>query len=115
VTSKAEDLLKTFKSKQSVSGAFVATRSGLYIGGPVPEGKHRDTFVAMAAIIHGGAETSALELGTPLKTIVINFSDSQMLIMGIGTKALLTVTAASMTDDLVSKSEHLAKDLEPLM
>jgi predicted regulator of Ras-like GTPase activity (Roadblock/LC7/MglB family) len=115
MVTKAEELLTSFKSENKLLAVFAASRSGVFIGGPVPDGKHRDTFVAMAAIIHGGAETTALEMNKPLKNVVVNFSDSQMLITTIGNRALLTIVAPKIDGELMERGNQLAKEIEGLV
>lgn len=107
-----EELLTEFCQKEGLTGAFSATRSGNFIAGIVPKGQHRDTFVAMTAIVHGGAETISLEMKVPLGQVRIDLSDHEMVILAMGSNAILSVVGTGIDTDLIGKARALAKDLE---
>ena len=107
--------LDAFCQAEGLTGAFTATRSGNFICGILPEGQHRDTFVAMTAIIHGGAETTAMEMKKQLDHITVNFSDGKMVVINLGTKAILAILGPRIDDPLVAKTKALVKDLEGLI
>jgi predicted regulator of Ras-like GTPase activity (Roadblock/LC7/MglB family) len=109
---EASILLEEFYSGEGLTGAFVATRSGNFICGVLPEGQHRDTFVAMTAIIHGGAETTSMEMKKTLGHVKVEFSEGQMLVMSLGTKAILSLIGGKLDDGLVAKAKDLSKRLE---
>ena len=111
---EATRLLKKFMDDEGLEGAFAATRSGSYITGIVPEHMHRDTYVAMAAIIHGGAETLSMEMRTPMEHVIVRLSSTTLLILGLGTKAILAVVGTShkFEPDLIHKAKELAKSME---
>jgi len=104
--------LDAFCQTEGLTGAFAATRSGNYICGILPEGQHRDTYVAMTAIIHGGAETTSMEMKKQLDHIAVKFSDGQMTVINLGTKAILAILGPNIDDDLLAKTKALAKELE---
>jgi predicted regulator of Ras-like GTPase activity (Roadblock/LC7/MglB family) len=107
--------LVRFCKELGLTGAFTATRSGNFISGVLPEGQHRDTFVAMTAIIHGGAETTSMELKSHLDHILVNFSQLQMLVMGLGTKAILGIIGQGIGPDIIEKTRALANDIKDLI
>jgi predicted regulator of Ras-like GTPase activity (Roadblock/LC7/MglB family) len=106
--------LKKFMDDEALQGAFVATRSGSYIAGHVPEHMHKDTYVAMTAIIHGGAETLSMEMRTPMDHVIVRLSSTSLLIVGLGTKAILAVigTSHKLDANMIQKAKDLAKSLE---
>jgi predicted regulator of Ras-like GTPase activity (Roadblock/LC7/MglB family) len=108
----ATQTLKSFCDKTNCSGAFAATRSGNFICGILPEGQHRDTFVAMTAIVHGGAETISMEIKKPLERVTIKIQGGYMSIFSLGTKAILALTGEDMGEDVIKKVGELVKDLE---
>lgn len=110
----AEDItriLKEFAEKEGLSGAFMATRSGNFIGGLVPEGQHRDTFVAMTSIIHGGAETISMEMRDPIKHVRVQLGNGLLVVLGVGTTAILALMGKDMGPEIVPRAEALVKDL----
>jgi predicted regulator of Ras-like GTPase activity (Roadblock/LC7/MglB family) len=104
--------LDAFCQAEALTGAFAATRSGNFICGVLPEGQHRDTFVAMTAIIHGGAETTSMEMKKQLDHVTVNFSDGKMVVINLGTKAILAILGPNIDEPLVTKTKALVKDLE---
>lgn len=111
---EATRLLKKFMDDEGLQGTFVATRSGSYIAGHVPEHMHKDTYVAMAAIIHGGAETLSMEMRAPMDHVTVRLSSITLLIVGLGSKAILAIVGTSHKIDgnMIQKSKDLAKSLE---
>jgi len=107
--------LDAFCQAEGLTGAFAATRSGNFICGVLPEGQHRDTFVAMTAIIHGGAETTSMEMKKQLEHITVNFSDGKMVVINLGTKAILAIVGTGIDNDLVAKAKALVKEIEGLI
>ena len=107
-------LLKKFMEDEGLEGAFVATRSGSYITGIVPEHMHKDTYIAMTAIIHGGAETLSMEMRTPIDYVIVRLSATTLLITGLGAKAILGLVGTSHKIDssMIQKAKDLAKTLE---
>jgi predicted regulator of Ras-like GTPase activity (Roadblock/LC7/MglB family) len=110
----AARVLKKFMDDEGLLGACVATRSGSYITGVVPEHMHRDTYVAMTAIIHGGAETLAMEMRTPMDHVIVRLSSTTLLIVGLGTKAILAIigTSHKFEPALIQRAKDLAKSLD---
>lgn len=109
---EATQILKKFCEETNCSGAFTATRSGNYICGVLPGGQHRDTFVAMTAIIHGGAETISMEMKKPLVRVTIQIQDGAMSVLSLGTKAILALAGNNMDEKIFQRAEALVKDLE---
>lgn len=96
---KAKGLAKEISKEDGIDSATLVSRSGMYVAGGVPEGAHVETFVAMAAILLGSAETAATEINEELKSINVILKDSRLLIRGITEKTLIVV--------------HADKDMEP--
>ena len=107
-------LLKKFMDNEGLLGAFATTRSGSYLAGLVPEHMHKDTYVAMTAIIHGGAETLSMEMRAPIDHVLVRLSSTTLLITGLGDKALLAIVGTSHKFDaiLIQKAKDLSKTLE---
>jgi predicted regulator of Ras-like GTPase activity (Roadblock/LC7/MglB family) len=107
-------LLKKFIDEEGLEGAFAATRSGSYITGIVPEHMHKDTYIAMTAIIHGGAETLSMEMRTPIDYVIVRLSSTTLLVTGLGAKAILGIVGTSHKIDsaMIQKAKDLAKVLE---
>jgi len=106
--------LKKFKDDEALQGAFIATRSGTYVAGEVPERMHRDTYVAMTAIIQGGAETLSMEMRAPMDHIIVRFSTTSLLIISLGNKGILALVGTSHKLDpaFLTRAKELARALE---
>ncbi len=109
---EATNLMSVYCEKEGMTGAFTATRSGNYICGVLPDGQHRDTFVAMTAIIHGGSETISMEMGIPLENVTVKLKDGAMLVMSLGSKAILAIIGKGIDLSKVDRAMSLAKELE---
>ncbi len=90
-TTKAKDLVGKIGEEDGISSATLVSRSGMYVAGDVPEGAHTETFVAMAAILLGSAETAATEIDEGLTSINVDLKNSKMFIRGATEKTLLVV------------------------
>ncbi len=88
---KAKDLVEKIGSMESIVSATLVSRSGMYVAGGVPDGAHTETFVAMAAILLGSAETAATEINEGLDNIAVNLKNSQIFIRGATEKTLLVI------------------------
>jgi predicted regulator of Ras-like GTPase activity (Roadblock/LC7/MglB family) len=86
----------------------------MYVMGGPPKGVHRETFAAMSAIILGAAETTSTELKDKLTKVVIELTEQNLILIGVGPKYLVVVTAdrdadhnkiALDTKDMISRVE----------
>ena len=89
----------------------------MHVAGKVPEGAHQETFVAMSAILLGAAETIASELRDESRDLVIQLSNSKLLINSAGPKALLVLRGDAGVDfaqhaDVI---RNASKDLSGLL
>ena len=100
-----EKLLDGFKENSKVSDATLISRSGMHIAGKVPENAHRETFVAMSAILLGAAETATSELKEELSHVVIELKKTYIIILNCGPKALLALKMSKDKDleDVISE------------
>ncbi len=82
-------------SIEGVSGALVASRDGLPLVGTFEEKEKMEMLSAMASTIVGAAETSISEvIGGALKTINVESTANYLLIIPLGSEALLVVIAS---------------------
>ena len=95
---KAKDMLKKIGEEDGITSVTLVSRSGMYIAGDVPSGAHMETFVAMAAILLGSAETAATEIGEGLDSITVNLHNSRILIRGVTDKTLIVVCIKNERD-----------------
>ncbi|MFW6040742.1 MAG: roadblock/LC7 domain-containing protein [Thermoplasmatota archaeon] len=86
-----DDLLKNIKKECDVDYVTLISRSGTHIGGDVPKKAHVETFVTMAAILLGAAETATSELNENLLNVLVNLEKSNILIRKSGDDALLAI------------------------
>ncbi|MCK4445366.1 MAG: roadblock/LC7 domain-containing protein [Thermoplasmata archaeon] len=83
-----EECLSDLESYPGVNEAVLISRSGMHIAGSVPDGAHAETYVAMFAILLGAAETAISELKDKLDAVLINLSESKVMVVNNGPKAL---------------------------
>ena len=101
-----EEILDNIKKSGTVTDAVLVSRSGMHIAGKVPSGAHRETFVAMSAILMGAAETSTSELKENLKIVTIILEKSKVAIGIVSSKAVLVLKS-----DLAESDENLLEIL----
>lgn len=97
-TNTIERLLNKVKKDLDVDEVTLISRSGMHIGGDVPENAHLETFVAMSAILLGSAETATSELKEELSHVVVELKNSRVLVMNDGPSALLAIKMAKDSD-----------------
>ncbi len=93
-----ESLLDNIKENLDVDEVTLISRSGMHIGGDVPENAHLETFVAMSAILLGSAETATSELKEELSHVIVELKESRVLVMNDGPQALLAIKMPKSSD-----------------
>ncbi len=93
-----ERLLSGIKEDLDVDEVTLISRSGMHIGGDVPENAHIETFVAMSAILLGAAETATSELEEELSHVMVELKKSRVLVMNDGPSALLAIKMSKSCD-----------------
>lgn len=93
-----ERLLEMLKENPDIEEVTLISRSGMHIAGNVPEHSHRETFVAMSAILLGAAETATSELKEELSYIVIELKNCKIIVLNGGPKALLSMKVLKRGD-----------------
>ncbi|MFO7991009.1 MAG: roadblock/LC7 domain-containing protein [Thermoplasmata archaeon] len=112
-----EDLLDKLKKAPEVQDATLVSRSGMHIAGDIPENAHRETFVAMSAILLGAAETATSELKEELSHVVIELRNSRILIQNGGPSALLAIklTKKGDVDKTIEDSTAIIENIKKLL
>ncbi len=93
-----EKVLSSIKKNLDVDDVTLISRSGMHIGGDVPDNAHMETFVAMSAILLGAAETATSELDEELSHVVVELKNSRVLVMNNGPSALLAIKMSQDKD-----------------
>ncbi|MFO8110235.1 MAG: roadblock/LC7 domain-containing protein [Thermoplasmata archaeon] len=112
-----ERSLHDLKENPDIEEVTLISRSGMHIAGNVPDSAHRETYVAMAAILLGAAETATTELNEELLHVIIELNNSKILIINSGSTALFSVKIKSsgnvneildtVSDTIEDLKEHL--------
>jgi len=112
-----ERLLNDIKEDLDVDEVTLISRSGMHIGGDVPENAHLETFVAMSAILLGAAETATSELEEELSHVVVELKRSRVLVMNNGPSALLAVKMSKKCDieDILEGLKEPIDDLQGIL
>ncbi len=84
-----ERILKEIGNTEYISDVTLVSRSGMHIAGEVPKKAHRETYVAMSAILLGSAETATSELEDRLKYVLVELENTRILIQDSGSSAIL--------------------------
>ncbi len=93
-----ERILEDIKENPKVIEVTLVSRSGTHIAGDVPKKAHRETYVAMSAILLGSAETATSELEDHLNYVLVDLDDSRILIQDGGPSAILVTRIKEGTD-----------------
>ncbi len=109
-----EESLNDLKENPDIEEVTLISRSGMHIAGNVPENAHRETYVAMAAILLGAAETATSELEEELLHVIIELKRSKILILNGGPTALVSVKINTLADvdDIMSTVRNTIEDLK---
>ncbi len=84
-----ESILERIKERPEINEVTLVSRSGMHVSGDVPQDAHRETFVAMSAILLGSAETATSELDDELSYVSVKLKESIILIQDAGPSVLL--------------------------
>ena len=109
-----EMLLEDIKENSEIENVTLVSRSGMHIAGEVPKNSHRETFVAMSAILLGSAETATSELEDELSYVLVELKKSKILILNSGPSALLVtkLNRDSDIDEIIDYLEGPIKDIQ---
>lgn len=86
-----EDVLNEKLDDKNIHSKTLVSRSGMHLAGSAPASAHLETYVAMSAIILGAADTATSELNEKLSHINIEMNGSNLILLGVGSKALLAL------------------------
>jgi len=114
---RVSDILGELNSSSHVVSTVVVSRSGMHIAGQPPNGVHLETFVAMAAILLGSAETAISELKGELEDVLVELDRSRIIIDSAGNKGLLVVVTNTKDnfDSLHSQVKKAAGELAAVL
>ncbi len=109
-----EVLLEDIKENPEIKNVTLVSRSGMHIAGEVPKNSHRETFVAMSAILLGSAETATSELEDELSYVLVELKNSRILILNSGPSAILVakLVSDSNIEDIIDYLEDPIKDIQ---
>ncbi len=109
-----EMLLEDIKENPEINNVTLVSRSGMHIAGEVPKNSHRETFVAMSAILLGSAETATSELEDELSYVLVELKKSRILILNSGPSALLVtkLNKDSDIDEIIGYLENPIKEIQ---
>lgn len=112
-----EKILENIKEGLDVEEVTLVSRSGMHIGGDVPDKAHLETFVAMSAILLGAAETATSELEEGLSHVEVELQNSKVVVLNCGPSALITLKLSKDEDTraiIEGMSDHV-KRLQDLL
>ncbi len=93
--STLKNILDELKRNSDVEHTTLVSRSGMHIAGEVPEDAHQETYVAMSAILLGSSETATSELHDELEYVLVELTNSRMLIQSCGPSSILVSKLSS--------------------
>lgn len=112
--SALKNILDDLKNEAEIEHATLVSRSGMHIAGEVPEDAHQETYVAMSAILLGSSETATSELQDELEYVLVELTNSKMLIQSCGPSSILVSKLSSDTelDDALEKTTDATEKLK---
>jgi len=115
--STIESILEEVKKEVGIDNLTLVSRTGMHIAGDAPEEAHQETYVAMSAILLGSSETATSELNDDLKYLLVELTDSRILIHECTSSAILVAKLRSDTDveKVLKETKRASKDLEQIL
>jgi len=96
--STIEDILEEVKKEPGIDNLTLVSRTGMHIAGDAPKEVHQETYVAMSAILLGSSETATSELDDNLEYVLVELSNSRILIQECSKSAILVAKLRSNSD-----------------
>ncbi len=119
LASSIEKSLKKLKEDNpDVEEVTLVSRSGMHIAGEVPEKAHKETYVAMSAILLGAAETATNELNEELSHVIIELKKSDIMILNGGSNSILAIKVnkdCDISELLETLQEETIREIEELL
>ncbi len=109
-----ERILDDIEKSEDVFDVTLVSRSGMHIAGEVPKEAHRETYVAMSAILLGSAETATSELEDRLKYVLVELENSRILIQDGGPSAILVTRLKddAVIDDVLKVTKEPIEEIK---
>ena len=89
-----ERLLKT----EQVITVFISSRAGVFAFGETPEMTDRSMYSAITSMMLGAAEQMANEMDEILDYVLLNMSETKLIVIGAGPKHLLGILTDMKAD-----------------
>lgn len=86
-----EEILEEIADLEGVSEAFLVSRAGTYVAGPLPEGVDRETYASMFAVLLGSADTATSQIREEMEAVTVYLRDSKLAVFPNGAKALFVL------------------------
>jgi len=115
--STIENILEEVKKEVGIDNLTLISRTGMHIAGDAPKEAHQETYVAMSAILLGSSETATSELDDDLKYVLVELTDSRILIQECTSSAILVAKLKSDTDvkKVLQETKRASEDLEQIL
>lgn len=88
---KVDAILEEIEALEGVSGAFLVSRSGMYVAGNLPSGVDTDIYASMFAVLLGSADTATSQLKERMDAVAVYLRKSRLVVYPNGSKALLVL------------------------
>ncbi len=115
--STIENILEEIRKVPEIDNLTLVSRTGMHIAGDAPKGAHQETYVAMSAILLGSSETATSELDDNLKYVLVELTNSRILIQECSPSAILVAKLRSDSDveKVLQDTERAIKDLNKVL
>jgi len=115
--STIENVLEDVKKESGIDNLTLVSRTGMHIAGDTPKEAHQETYVAMSAILLGSSETATSELDEELKYVLVELTDTRILIEECGPSAILVAKLSldSDVEKVLEATKKASKDLERVL
>ncbi|MBS3782019.1 MAG: roadblock/LC7 domain-containing protein [Candidatus Thermoplasmatota archaeon] len=115
--STVENVLEDVKKEGDIDNLTLVSRSGMHIAGDAPKEAHQETYLTMSAILLGSSETATSEFNDDLKYVLVELTNSRILIQDCGPSAILVAKLRPTTDihDVLEVTERMIKDIKKVL
>jgi len=96
--STIENILEEVQKEPGIDNLTLVSRTGMHIAGEAPKEAHQETYIAMSAILLGSSETATSELDDDLKYVLVELTNTRILIQECSPSAILVAKLRSNSD-----------------
>jgi len=104
-----EEILRKVSAIEHVTSVYICSRAGAFTTGITPKLADRSMYSAITSLAYGTAEQVGHEMNDDLQYVSLNFTQSRLLVVGIGPRNLmgLLIDDKGDPDDVLKDVQRL--------